>query len=69
VTSPLERLSGPGKPLAIEPFDAKEFDGLKRSGLARLKDATNPANALEPLRPSIQRRARTEPADSEMSVQ
>jgi hypothetical protein len=47
MTSPLERLTGAGKPLAAEPPDAKEFEGLKRSGLARLKDATNSANALE----------------------
>lgn len=45
--SPLERLTGPGKPLAAEAFDEREFAGLKRSGLARLKDAGNPANALE----------------------
>lgn len=47
MTSPLENLCGPGKPLAAEPPDSKEFAGLKRSGLARLKDATNPANSLE----------------------
>jgi hypothetical protein len=40
MTSPLERLAGTGKPLAAEPPDTKEFEGLKRSGLARLKDAT-----------------------------
>jgi hypothetical protein len=45
--SPLERLSGPGKSLTAEPADAKEFDGLRRSGLARLKDAENEANSLE----------------------
>ncbi len=45
--SPLDRLTGPGKPLAAEPPDPKEFSGLKRSGLARLKDAANPVNALE----------------------
>jgi hypothetical protein len=45
--SPLERLTGAGKPLAAEPPDPQEFEGLKRSGLARLKDAANPANALE----------------------
>jgi hypothetical protein len=38
MASPLENLSGPG---------AEEFAGLKRSGLVRLKDAENPANALE----------------------
>ena len=47
MTSPLERLTGTGKPLAAESPDAKEFEGLKRSGLARLKDATNTANSLE----------------------
>lgn len=47
MTSPLERLAGTGKPLAAEPPDAKEFEGLKRSGLARLKDAANPVNSLE----------------------
>jgi hypothetical protein len=31
----------------MEPFDAKEFEGLKRSALTRLKDATNVANALQ----------------------
>jgi hypothetical protein len=47
MTSPLERLTGTGKPLAVEPPDAKEFAELKRSGLTRLKDAGNPVNALE----------------------
>jgi len=36
VASPLENLSGPGKPLQKEPPDAREFAGLKRSALARL---------------------------------
>jgi hypothetical protein len=45
--SPLERLAGPGNVLAKEAPDAKEFDGLVRSGLARLKDAENAANSLE----------------------
>jgi hypothetical protein len=45
--SPLERLAGPGNVLAKEPRDAKEFAGLVRSGLARLKDAENAANSLE----------------------
>jgi len=47
MASPLENLSGPGKALASEPPDAKEFAGLQRSGLVRLKDAQNPANSLE----------------------
>ena len=45
--SPLENLSGPGKALREEPPDAKEFAGLKRSGLARLADAEKPANSVE----------------------
>jgi hypothetical protein len=45
--SPLERLAGPGNVLGKEAPDAKEFDGLVRSGLARLKDAENAANSLE----------------------
>ncbi len=47
MTSPLERLAGPGGPLAPEPADKQEFDGLKKSGLARLKDAGNADLALE----------------------
>ena len=47
MTSPLERLAGPGQTLTAEPPDAKEFAGLKRSGLARLRDASNAANSLE----------------------
>ena len=47
MTSPLERLAGPGKALAAEPPDAKEFAGLKRSGLNRLNDACNTAISLE----------------------
>src|SRR5947208_759693 len=46
-SSPLERLAGPGNVLAKEPSDAKEFAGLVRSGLARLKDAENEANSLD----------------------
>jgi hypothetical protein len=45
--SPLERLAGPGGVLAKEAPDAKEFAGLVRSGLARLKDAENEANSLD----------------------
>jgi hypothetical protein len=47
VTSALERLAGPGKSLSAEPPDAREFEGLKRAGLARLNDAGNRANSLE----------------------
>ena len=47
MTSPLENLCGPGKPLTRELPDAREFFGLKRSALARLKDARNPGNSLE----------------------
>ena len=43
----LNNLCGPGKPLQQEPFDANEFAGLVRSGIARLKDARNSALALE----------------------
>jgi hypothetical protein len=45
VTSPLDRLVGVS--LEVEPPDEKEFAGLKSSGLARFKDATNVANSLE----------------------
>lgn len=47
MSSPLDALSGPGKSLRAEPPDAQEFAGLKRSGLARLQDASNPALSLE----------------------
>jgi hypothetical protein len=47
VPSPLDNLTGPGKALRSEPPDAKEFAGLKRSGMARLSDAANIANSLE----------------------
>ena len=47
MSSPLERLSGPGKALAAEPPDAQEFGGLRRSGLARLRDAANTEISLE----------------------
>ena len=43
----LENLCGPGKPLQKEPFDANEFAGLLRSGIARSKDARNTTLALE----------------------
>ena len=45
--SAFENLCGPGKPPKAEPPDANEFAGLKRSGLARLKDAGTPALSLE----------------------
>jgi hypothetical protein len=45
--SPLENLAGTGKPLAVEPTDAVEFEGLLRSGTARLVDARNASLALE----------------------
>ncbi len=47
MSSPLEALSGPGKSLKAEPPDAQEFAGLQRSGLARLRDASNAALSLE----------------------
>jgi hypothetical protein len=47
VTSPLENLSGPGRPLKKEPPDAKEFAGLRRSGIARLTDSAKSSNSLE----------------------
>ena len=47
MTSPLDRLAGPGKALVAEPADRKEFAGLRRSALARLEDAANAANSLE----------------------
>jgi hypothetical protein len=47
MTSPFENLTGFGKPLKAEPPDAKEFAGLCRSGLARLKDAANEGLSLE----------------------
>lgn len=47
MSSPLESLSGPGKSLRSEPPDAQEFAGLKRSGLARLQDASNAGLSLE----------------------
>lgn len=47
MSSPLENLCGPGKPLVPEPPDAKEFAGLRRSGTRRLHDARNATNSLE----------------------
>jgi len=46
-TSPLENLTGPGKPLRNEPPDQKEINGLIGSGNARLKDAEITTLALE----------------------
>ena len=45
--STLDRLAGPGNVLGKEAPDAKEFDGLVHSGLARLKDAEKQENSLE----------------------
>jgi hypothetical protein len=39
VTSSLNNLTGPGKPLAVEPPDGAEFGGLVKSAIARLNDA------------------------------
>lgn len=47
MSSQLDALSGPGKSLRVEPPDAQEFAGLKRSGLARLQDASNAGLSLE----------------------
>ena len=47
MTSAFENLTGPGKPLRAEPPDSKEFAGLQRMGLARLKDAQNLGLSLE----------------------
>jgi hypothetical protein len=47
MSSAFDNLCGPGKPLKVEPPDAKEFAGLLRSGKARLKDARREGLALE----------------------
>lgn len=47
MSSPLDKLCGPGKPLQLETPDANELTGLLRSGSARLKDARNATLALE----------------------
>lgn len=47
MSSSLENLAGPGRALAAEPPDGREFRGLMRAGLARLKDAENATNSLE----------------------
>ncbi|HEC13677.1 MAG TPA: hypothetical protein ENI80_10625 [Acidiferrobacteraceae bacterium] len=47
MVSPLENLCGPGRSLQKEPPDAKEFVGLQRSGLTRLRDADHAGLSLE----------------------
>lgn len=47
MTSILHNLTGSGKPLAAEAFDAKEFEGLRRAALARLQDARLELISLE----------------------
>jgi hypothetical protein len=47
VSSRLNNLTGHKGPLAAEPPDRNEFNGLKRSGLARLHDAANTGLSLE----------------------
>lgn len=45
--SVFENLSGPGKPLKAESPDHREFEGLKRSSHARLRDALNASLSIE----------------------
>ena len=47
MNSRLDNLTGHSGPLAAEPPDQNEFNGLKRSGLARLHDAANTELSLE----------------------
>lgn len=47
MTSPLDNLTGPGKPLKEEKPDNAEIQGLIRTGLARLKDSSNATLSLE----------------------
>ena len=47
MSSALENLVGPGKPLAREAADVREFEKMRSAAMARLKDARNPANSLE----------------------
>ncbi len=47
MTSHLDNLTGQSGPLAKEPPDQNEFNGLKRSGFARLHDAANTELSLE----------------------
>lgn len=46
MTSAVENLCGPGKPLRAEPPDAREFSGLRDMGLAKLADAQRKGLAL-----------------------
>ena len=46
MTSAFDNLCGPGKPLRIEPPEAKEFSGLRDMGLAKLVDARRKGLAL-----------------------
>lgn len=47
MSTALENLCGPGKPLRPEPPDDQETAGLIRAGVARLEDAKNERLALE----------------------
>lgn len=47
MSSPLDNLEGPGRSLSAEPPDRAEFDGLVRSGRARLADAANSSLSIE----------------------
>ncbi len=47
MSSRLDNLTGHSGPLAAEPPDRAEFNGLKKSGLARLHDAAKTGLALE----------------------
>ena len=47
MSSRLDNLTGHNGPLAVEPPARDEFNGLKKSGLARLHDAANTGLSLE----------------------
>lgn len=47
MSSQLDNLTSAGGSLAAEPPDRNEFNGLKKSGLARLHDAANISLSLE----------------------
>ncbi|MGB2817237.1 MAG: hypothetical protein WBA53_05395 [Burkholderiaceae bacterium] len=47
MTSPLEALAGPGKPLKHEPPHAREFANFLRSASVQLRDAANPHLSLD----------------------